>query len=1019
MLPRTSAHPVPSGEFDEQSDLSRGDIEIEERIVLAHKYAAPGIPTGAIARPRLDELFARLLDTHPVLVVSSPAGSGKSVQAQLFATQHEWDLAWLTLDRSDASPSRFLSGLAVSIERFGVGSSDTLHTALRSGAGVQEAAATLAGTIGDHRFLLVIDEGEHLALDAALLPGLATFLEYAPDTMRAIVLSREALSDPVRRRVLEGTYATVTDRDLHLTLEETQSLLEAKGLATTDAQAVFEATGGWMAGLVFGSRFDVTAVDQSDEFCEYLRDEIVNPLPEQEQEFLVKTSIANVVTPGLAAALLGPTGRGSFVTVKSRHLPAVTTSEGLIVYHSVLRSFLRTELAVRYPLQERDLLLQGADHFRRTREFERATEWFIASGDLEAAAGTAECELAELYRRSDWTTLSRWLDSFGEEVIASRPLLLAARIRSMFGLRQFDEVVAYIRRADQRGQLRSATEADHGLLATVGWALQADAAEARRYLDRYEGDYRVEAVRYMLDATTGLEPSVPPVFAADDDVVRVVSWGLLWQGRLGELVRMAPATEDMPVMNPNLILAYLWRGDIEVARAMWARVPHDIRQRAHSRFIEACILHAEGDASAALAAAQAAVADSRRIGFSLDSVYEVFAALIMLSLGSTDDAVAILERKIAELAEAGDLAIVELAQTVLGLALLQQERAEEARLVLEECVRSMGGAQRRLFFPAAAVYLSEAHSRLGNDDAAHEWVSRGYHTASLIGSFFWLVEALRAVPGVLERADDRDPSDSRWRRLLFSRSAHVERTAVAMKAPAIVVDVQTFGPGRDLIVNGHPVGIGRLKVIELAACLSLHPDGIDRFELQRRLFPDVDQRRGGNHFRQIAHKLRESTGLTLGRSGQLVTWPDYVLVEASDVRFERIVVSAMAATGRNRFELLHDALAGIAGGYLESSDLPWVEERRYHLDVVREEALLELAQLALDLGEPVEAREAGERVVDLNPYCEKAYVLLMRVENLIGTATSCQAVFRRAIDVLGELGLEPPPEMVELVRAHS
>jgi len=575
------------------------------------------------------------------------------------------------------------------------------------------------------------------------------------------------------------------------------------------------------------------------------------------------------------------------------------------------------------------------------------------------------------------------------------------------------------RETDQRGRLRNATDADRGLLAIVGWALQADAAEAKRYLAKYDGDYRVEAVRYMLDATTSLEPAVPPIQAGGDDVERLVSWGLLWQGRLAELLRMAPTTEDLPVLNPNTILAYLWRGDVEFAREMWARVPHEIRLRAHSKFIEACILHAEGDLEDALDAARAAVGDSRRIGFRLDPVYQVYAAHLVLSLGSTTDAIAMLEHKIAELSEHGDLAIVEMAQTWLGLGLLQEGRIDEARLVLQECVRSMSGAQRRLFFPAAAVFLSESLARLGDEAGAQDMAAQAHHAASLMGSFFWMGEALRAVPAVLDREVKRDPNDSRWRRLLFAPSAHVDRGHLRVDAPSIVVEVQPFGAERDLIINGERAGVGRLKVIELAACLALHPSGIDRFELQRRLFPDVDQRRGGNHFRQIAHKLREVMGMNLGRAGQRVTWPDHAVIESRDVRFERLVVAAMSATGRDRLQLLRDGLSGVSGAYLESSDLAWVEERRYHLDVVREEALTELAELACDLGELNHARDACEQILAVNPFSDKAYTLLMRIENAIGTPVSCQAVLRRALDALGELGVEPSDEMLSLARAPS
>jgi DNA-binding SARP family transcriptional activator len=585
-------------------------------------------------------------------------------------------------------------------------------------------------------------------------------------------------------------------------------------------------------------------------------------------------------------------------------------------------------------------------------------------------------------------------------------------------MRRFEQTIVLIRRADQRGWLRSATDADSGLLATIGWALQGDASEALRYLDKYEGDYRVEAVRFMLAATTSLTPAVPPLGAGWDDVERLVSWGLLWQGRLDELIRMAPARDDSMVLNPNLILAYLWRGDVQAAKATWSRVPQEISQRAHSRFIQACILHAEGELRAALEETQAAIADSRRIRLPLDAVYEVFAAHLLVALGASHDAISVLESRLGGLAEAGDLAILEWAQCIFGRALLAEDRTREAQMVLQECVRSMMTAQRRVFLPAAAIYLSEAEARLGRMDEAHEMAEAGYHAASLIGSYFWLVDALNAVPAVLERQLKHDPNDSRWRRLLLSPSARLMSPATPRKAtPSVLIDVQPFGPERDLFVNGERAFVGRLKVVELAACLALFPAGIDRFDLQLRLFPDSDQRRGGNHFRQISHKLREVTGVSLARTRQMLAWPLEAVVDSADIRFERLLNAAAAATGRDRMDRLKSALELMPGSYLESSDLAWVEERRYHLDVVREETLLELVELLYEFGDPAEVHGAAEQILKTNPYSEQAYRQLIRAERLIGTPSSVLSVYRRAVDALREIGLEPDHRTKELVRS--
>ena len=82
---------------------------------LRHKFAAPGVPRGSIARPRLDRLLGELLDTYSVVEIVAAPGAGKTVAAQLFAATCGRQLAWLTMDRSDVSPSGLLFDLATAL----------------------------------------------------------------------------------------------------------------------------------------------------------------------------------------------------------------------------------------------------------------------------------------------------------------------------------------------------------------------------------------------------------------------------------------------------------------------------------------------------------------------------------------------------------------------------------------------------------------------------------------------------------------------------------------------------------------------------------------------------------------------------------------------------------------------------------------------------------------------------------------------------------------------------------------
>ena len=52
---------------------------------LRHRFEAPGVPRGSIERPRLDRLLTELFDTYSIVEIVAAPGSGKTVEAQLYA----------------------------------------------------------------------------------------------------------------------------------------------------------------------------------------------------------------------------------------------------------------------------------------------------------------------------------------------------------------------------------------------------------------------------------------------------------------------------------------------------------------------------------------------------------------------------------------------------------------------------------------------------------------------------------------------------------------------------------------------------------------------------------------------------------------------------------------------------------------------------------------------------------------------------------------------------------------------
>ncbi len=228
--------------------------------------------------------------------------------------------------------------------------------------------------------------------------------------------------------------------------------------------------------------------------------------------------------------------------------------------------------------------------------------------------------------------------------------------------------------------------------------------------------------------------------------------------------------------------------------------------------------------------------------------------------------------------------------------------------------------------------------------------------------------------------------------------------------PTRVLRVHPFGAERDLELDGRRLGVGRLKVIEFAGLLALHPAGIARSEVTRLLFPDSEPRQAGNYFRQITHKVRELTGIALvrrqsGLAAGLVALPDDVQLRSTDAEVE--AASAGAPGSPANSDDLRRLLDGVRGRYLEGSVLPWAEQRRNRMDVVEEEARVALARLLATEGHYDDARAECERVVARNRYSDSAYRLLFAIERETGSEVSCMAVYRRAADALRDIGLCP------------
>ena len=982
-------------------------------MLVRQKLMPPGLPSTVIARPRLDDLYSRLLAGHETLAVFAAAGSGKTVQTQQFASREQWPLVWLTLDGADRSASRVLSYLAEGLRPNVSGIDEILDWAFANKRLPAEVAALLAEAIQAERLLVVFDQCEFIAESAASCLVVQTFIEHLPHGIHSILLSREEMNLSLGRLLLDGRAGRITDGDLAVTLDEAVQLTRARGDNESNVSSRLEAARGWIAAVAFGA-FPESGGYSVRDLDAYLEREVLQTLPADECRFLLDTSVLDAVSLRAAQALCGPDCGSVWRKVGLRHLPATSATDGTIIYHPLFRRFLHEQLELD-PC--RLVLLQNAhaEYLVETNHFEEAVELFLSLGELDRATEVAERAFGGLLERGDYETTLRWIHALGVERVGESPPLLGAEIAALRGARRLDEARTLALRLHASGRLAPVVEAEDAVIAHVAWSMLFQPREGLDLLDRYPTSSRALSVRYMLETTSGIDPAIPPQRVQPNETDRLMSWALMVQGRLDELVAMLPSEDQWPprtpYTTPHPLLGLVWRGELERARALLDDVPSDVKQRIEYdvwNYLEAWLLLAEGDAEGALVAAEFAVAHSRITGFGFEPVFQIVQGEALLSLDRVEEAVTVLSETIENNRASGLLAYTEWGLTYLGRARLLENRNQEAVELLREAVEGMTRGQRLLLLPAAAIYLAEAERRLGNEACSDSAAAIAYSTSLTMGAFTPLRRALTQFPEVAYWVLERDSTPTiEWRRLLRSFDSTAARTPAVARSGA-VFDILPFGISPDIVVDGDAANVRRLKVMELACFLSAHPKGVTREEAQIHLFPESDRQRGSNYFRQVVYQLRKSTGLTLQRlPGSRIAFPDDVRVDAADIRFERVLAEASSAGGHERLMRLREALDLPVGPYLFASDLEWVSERRFQLDILIEEAELDAARLALGLRDFTLARHYSESALDRNRYSVPAYRCLMETQVAVGSETAALAIYRRACDALRDIGIAP------------
>ena len=425
---------------------SGGDATGQD-VLLATKLYVPRPPAGLVARPRLAEALADGR-AGALVLVSAPAGFGKTALLAGWIRGEGRSAGWLSLDAGDNDPARFWRHVAAALDGECAGIRDRFGRLLgapppASFEGPLTALINeLAGAAGDDEVLLVLDD-YHVIEAGAVHASVGFLLEHRPPGLRLVLASRSDPPLPLARLRARGQLTELRAADLRFTVDEAAALLRrAAGaeLPGGSVEALAERTEGWavglqLAGLSLRGHHDaagfVAAFSGSHRYIlDYLTEEVLDRQPEQMRAFLLETSVLERLSGELCDAVTGRTGSQAMLEAVERaglFLTPLDEVRGWWRYHPLFADLLRARLHEEQPGTAPALHRAAAGWFEASGLVHEAIEHALAAGETAQVAGMIERNFDDLLERAEGAMIDRWVAALPADLVASRPRLLLAQ----------------------------------------------------------------------------------------------------------------------------------------------------------------------------------------------------------------------------------------------------------------------------------------------------------------------------------------------------------------------------------------------------------------------------------------------------------------------------------------------------------------------------------------------------------------------------------------------------------------
>jgi LuxR family maltose regulon positive regulatory protein len=358
--------------------------------MLLTKLHIPPAGNNIVHRSELYEKLNLGL-SRKLILISAPAGFGKTTVVGDWIEQNKIPAAWFSLDNGDNDPADFLSYIISGIQSiqpaFGKGALKLLNSP--NSPSDESIASLLINEILNinQNFLLVLDDF-HLITSNEVLKLVTYLLEHIPGNIHIVILTRSDPALSVSRLRSQHQLLEIRSSDLSFSANDISILFNKKlklGLSVDDVYSLETKTEGWIAGLQLTAlsmqgRENISGFIQDLKgdnryILDYLMEEVLKIQTEDIKEFLLQTSILEQMSAPLCNAVLNRNDSQYILeTLEKNNMFVIPLDDerNWYRYHHLFADLLKQRLQLRAKAVINDLHDKACDWFELHNMFDFA-----------------------------------------------------------------------------------------------------------------------------------------------------------------------------------------------------------------------------------------------------------------------------------------------------------------------------------------------------------------------------------------------------------------------------------------------------------------------------------------------------------------------------------------------------------------------------------------------------------------------------------------------------------------------